>query len=92
MAVNSLASISQSFLYIYLGMTAFSMKYEEFDFDFVGLTLGAVFVCRIFSVTVPLLLIYVFGGCKPIALSFRQWLFVYFGGLIRGAICFGLSL
>ena len=60
--------------------------------DMVWVTLASVFVCRIFSVGVPVLTIWLYGGCKKLPLSGSQWIFVYFGGLIRGAIAFGLSI
>jgi len=55
-------------------------------------TLAAIFICRVFSVGIPVLLIYLFTGLRPTALKLNEWFFVYFGGLIRGAVAFGLSL
>lgn len=75
-----------------MGMTAFSIEKENLKPDFIKITMISIFVCRLFSVAVPVLLIKLCTGCKPSALSWNQWVFVYFGGLIRGAICFGLSL
>lgn len=49
-------------------------------------------ICRVFSVGVPLFLIYLCRGCKKLSLNWNEWIFIYFGGLIRGAIAFGLSL
>ena len=92
LAVNSIAGISQSFLYIYMGLSAFSIEIEHVHLDMVKVTLASIFICRIFSVSVPILLIYFATGMKPTALKMNQWIFVYFGGLIRGAIAFGLSL
>ena len=39
--------------------------------DFIGLTLASVFICRLFSVSIPLLLIFLCGCCEPIALTFQ---------------------
>lgn len=58
----------------------------------VVVTLSSIFICRIFSVGLPVLLVYVTNGFKPSKLKWNEWVFVYFGGLIRGAIAFGLSL
>lgn len=55
-------------------------------------TLIAILVCRIFSVGIPILVIYLWNGCKPLQLWWNEWIFVYLGGLIRGAIAFALSL
>ena len=59
---------------------------------FVTTVLISVLICRVFSVGIPLFLIYLGRGCKSLSLKPNEWVFVYFGGLIRGAICFGLSL
>lgn len=91
-AVNSIASICQSFLYIYLGLSAFTIKKENVKMDMVYVTLGAVLICRVFSVAVPIFLCWLASGCVPLKLKWNEWIFVYFGGLIRGAVCFGLAL
>jgi NhaP-type Na+/H+ or K+/H+ antiporter len=91
MTVNAISGLSQSFIYIYLGLSLFTIKEENVKPQFIALTLGSILVCRVFSVGVPLLLVYLCSGCKPLALSWNQWSFVYAGGLIRGAIAFALS-
>jgi NhaP-type Na+/H+ or K+/H+ antiporter len=91
-AVNTISNINQSFLYIYMGLSAFSIEKEYVKTDMIVVTLVAIFVCRIFSVGVPILVVYLWSGCKPLQLRWNEWLFVYFGGLIRGAIAFGLAL
>ena len=91
-AVNSIAKICQDFLYIYLGLSAFSIQRENVKVDFIAWTLGSILLCRIFSVGVPIGLCWLCSGCKPLKLKWNEWVFVYFGGLIRGAICFALAL
>lgn len=91
-AVNSIANICQSFLYIYLGLSAFTIEKENVKMDMVYVTLGSIFICRVFSVGVPLFLCYAFSGFTPLKLKWNEVCFVYFGGLIRGAVCFGLAL
>lgn len=56
----------------------------------IKVTVAAIFICRIFSVGLPVLLVTLSG--KKSSLKMNEWSFVYFGGLIRGAIAFGLSL
>lgn len=75
-----------------MGLSSFSIEREYVKMDMVCVTLLAIFICRIFSVGVPVLLVYIFSGFKPSSLNMKEWIFVYFGGLIRGAIAFGLSL
>ena len=91
-AVNSIANICQSFLYIYLGLSAFSIEAEYVKPDMIYVTMGAILICRVFSVGVPIFLCWLCSGCQPLKLKWNEWVFVYFGGLIRGAVCFGLSL
>lgn len=91
-AVNSIANICQSFLYIYLGLSAFSIEAEYVKTDMVCVTMAAILICRLFSVGVPIFICYLCSGCKPLKLKWNEWVFVYFGGLIRGAVCFGLAL
>lgn len=82
----------QSFLYIYIGLSSFSLEEDYVRRRFVTTVLIAVLICRVFSVGVPLFLIYLCRGCKSLSLKWNEWIFIYFGGLIRGAICFGLSI
>jgi len=91
-AVTSIANICQSFLYIYLGLSAFSIEAEYVKPDMIYVTMGAILICRVFSVGVPIFLCWLCSGCQPLKLKWNEWVFVYFGGLIRGAVCFGLSL
>lgn len=92
LAVCSIANINQSFLYIYMGLSAYSIEPEFVRWDMVWTTITAILVCRIFSVGVPILLVYLSTGMKPLSLRWNEWVFVYTGGLIRGAIAFGLGL
>lgn len=82
----------QSFLYIYIGLSSFSIEEEYVRKRFVTTVLISVLICRVFSVGVPLFLVYLCSGCKKLSLKWNEWVFIYFGGLIRGAICFGLSI
>ena len=91
MTVNTVSNLSQSFLYIYLGLSAFTIEKQYVNHDFILVTLGSIFICRIFSIAIPLLLIWLCSGCKPLSLRWNQWIFVYLGGMIRGAISFALS-
>lgn len=91
-SANTLANLSQCFLYVYLGLSSFPIEAQDVKMDMIYCTLAAVAICRIFSIGIPLLIIYLWSGCKPLSLKWNQWLFCYVGGLIRGAIAFGLAL
>jgi hypothetical protein len=75
-----------------MGLSAFSIEMEYVHMNMVYTTLIAIFVCRIFSVGVPIFLVWLSTGMKPLQLKWNEWVFVYCGGLIRGAIAFGLGL
>ena len=75
-----------------MGLSAFSIEPEYVEMNMVWTTLIAIFVCRIFSVGVPIFLVWCSTGCQPLKLRWNEWVFVYCGGLIRGAIAFGLGL
>lgn len=77
-----------------MGLTSFSIEQENVKTDFIVCTLISIFVCRIFSVGIPVLLVYLSNpGLNPKSkLKWNEWTFAYFGGLIRGAIAFGLSI
>lgn len=92
LAITTISNICQCFIYVYMGLSSFSIEAEFVKQDMVMVTLASIFICRIFSVGIPVFLVYVTNGFVPSKLKWNEWAFVYFGGLIRGAIAFGLSL
>ena len=71
MTVNTVSNLSQSFLYIYLGLSAFTIEEQHVKADFILVTLGSIFICRIFSVGIPLFLVWLCSGCKPLRLKWN---------------------
>lgn len=57
--------------------------------DFIYLVLFATVTARLLSVIIPIGVIYLVGGAP---LKWNQVMLVAIGGIIRGAIAFGLSL
>jgi len=75
-----------------LGLSAFTIEKENVKKNMVLLTMASIFICRVCSVGVPIFLCWLCSGCKPLRLKWNEWVFVYFGGLIRGAVCFALAM
>ena len=89
LAIQSLSTFSEAATYAYLGFAVFSIKKDQFDFGFTFLLIGITLVARMFSVLISLGLLKLFSP--------RRWLqwklqtFIWYGGLIRGAIAFALT-
>lgn len=97
--VQSISDLSQSFLYIYLGITFWWMifgsgfekkkNYEYISFSFIGLTLLAVTVSR--TITIFLIsLVTKLLRKKKFVLTSNQIVIIWYSGLIRGAIACSL--
>ena len=76
---------------MYLGLSAFSLSFKSIIWSFVGSVLVATVVARVVSVFVPIICIWVVNGGE-IPLQWSQVFLIAIGGVIRGAIAFGLSL
>jgi NhaP-type Na+/H+ or K+/H+ antiporter len=91
MAVETAASVAESFLYVYLGLSALTIKREYVVTSLIVVVIIATILSRIISVFIPMLVMYLFKGSK-LGLKFKEILLITFGGSIRGAIAFGLCL
>lgn len=89
--VEFCSRLSETFLYVYLGISALSIEIKYIKVNFIMIVLAAVVVARTLSVFLPILLIFLCNGCK-MQLKWNQVGLVIVGGIIRGAIAFALSL
>ena len=83
----------EAFIFAYLGLTFFSyadIRSNVWSWSFILLVLLNVIISR-FVATVCLLYLVKLLGHKT-EITFRQALFVFVSGIIRGAIAFGLVL
>jgi len=81
-------------VFCYLGLTFFSYRTMPFSPSLVFILLFSVMFCR-FIATIGL--VSLFKLCKyeskhPNPLTYRELIFIWYSGLIRGAIAFGLVL
>lgn len=58
------SQLAEAFLYVYLGISAFSIDFHLIDPKFIGLVLFATVVARIVSVFLPVLFIWAINGGK----------------------------
>ena len=90
-----LGFIAEGFIFSYLGLTFFSYRYMPFSFGLISMELGIIMLGRCLA-TVGL--VYLLKClCKyekghPHPLNLREMCFIWYAGLIRGAIAFGLVL
>lgn len=83
----------EAFVFAYLGLTFFSyadLKTNVWSWHLILVSLGNVIISRFFGTVCLLYLIKLCGHNTEI--TFRQVLFVFISGIIRGAIAFGLVL
>ena len=89
-----LGFLAEGFVFSYLGLTFFSYRYKPFSLSFIGVMFAIVLVGR-FIATIGLVSLlklcrYEKGSLSP--LNYRELVFIWCAGLIRGAIAFGLVL
>lgn len=86
---------AEAFVFSYLGLTFFSYRFfpwswELFTIEFVIIISGRAFA------TIGLLTILKCFCCyerdNPARITYRELIFIWFAGMIRGAIAFGLVL
>jgi NhaP-type Na+/H+ or K+/H+ antiporter len=88
----------EAFVFSYLGLSFFSYWGKTADgmLDFAwswSFILVELFICMIARVIGTIGLLYLLILCRhKSGITFRQVLFISYGGMIRGAIAFGLVL
>jgi len=86
-----LGKLSEAFVFIYLGVTLFSFKEYRWSWELFLAELIIIVVGRLFG-TIGLLEIATKCCGMKTNLDIKQQIFVWFAGMIRGAIAFGLVL
>jgi len=89
-----LAFIAEGFVFSYLGLTFFSYKQFPWSYQLILVLMLAILVGRAFG---SIGLIYSLKLCgyeknNPNRLTFKELVFIWYAGMIRGAIAFGLVL
>ena len=90
-----LGFLAEGFVFCYLGLTFFSYRTMPFSPSLVGILLLIICVGRVFS-TIGFIyflkLICCYEKTHPNPLNLKELTFIWYAGLIRGAIAFGLVL
>lgn len=90
LAVETLASIAEGFLFVYLGMSSLSIKAHNVNVMLIIFTIVGTLTARFLGVLLPLALL---SLCqKSTQLPLNEKLLIAAGGSVRGAIAFGLVL
>lgn len=89
-----LGFIAEGFVFCYLGLTFFSYRAMPFSPSLVGILLVVIVFCRFVATIglVSLLKLCRYESKHPNPLNYRELIFIWYSGLIRGAIAFGLVL
>ena len=89
-----LSSLAEAFVFSYLGLTFFSLNTSPWSFGLITLMTVIVVVGRAVATIGLYSLLRVCGYESKSAnpLSFKELVFIWYAGLIRGAIAFGLVL
>jgi len=89
-----LAFLAEGFVFSYLGLTFFSYKSFPWSYQLILVLMLAILVGRAVG---SIGLIYTLKLCcyerdNPNRLTFKELIFIWYAGMIRGAIAFGLVL
>ena len=90
LAVETIGHAAEAFLFTYMGLSLFSIEGNSISLQFSFLVLIATVIARAASIILPYL---IFSKCLKICepLDIKQLLILWFSGLVKGAIAFGLS-
>ena len=95
MVFQFLGFLAEGFVFCYLGLTFFSYRTMPFSPSLVGILLLVICMARVFS-TIGFIyflkLICCYEKTHPNPLNLKELTFIWYAGLIRGAIAFGLVL
>uniref|UniRef100_A0AAF5DEV9 Sodium/hydrogen exchanger n=2 Tax=Strongyloides stercoralis TaxID=6248 RepID=A0AAF5DEV9_STRER len=83
--IKMLAHISESVIYMFLGLSAFALNY---DWD-VWFVISTIFICFISRVIFVILQCFVINPFRKTKFTLKQQVVMFYGGL-RGCICYGM--
>ena len=89
-----LGFLAEGFVFCYLGLTFFSYRTMPFSPSLIFILLGIVMFGRLCSTIglISLLKLCKYESKHPNPLNYKELFFIWYAGLIRGAIAFGLVL
>jgi NhaP-type Na+/H+ or K+/H+ antiporter len=85
-----LLHISDAICFAVIGLSLYTCIPGYWSWSFLTLTFFAVIAARVIAI---FLLFYAFSACfGPKRLSFREILYIMWGGMVRGSVCYGLAI
>ncbi|CDW89237.1 sodium hydrogen exchanger [Stylonychia lemnae] len=87
LAIQTISSCCEAFLFAYLGFSVISISNDNCSFQFILELLLITLVARFLSVFIPLSLLWILNY----SVNFKTAVFIWYGGLIRGAIAYALT-
>ena len=91
LSVQTIGSAAEAFLFAYMGLSLFGISANSISLSFSFSILVISIIARAFSIIIPYLFL-----CKIMkfaeSIPFNQLLLLWFSGIIKGAIAFGLSM
>ena len=91
LSVQTIGSAAEAFLFAYMGLSLFGISANSISLSFSFSILVISIIARAFSIIIPYLFL-----CKVMkfaeSIPFNQLLLLWFSGIIKGAIAFGLSM
>lgn len=91
LTIEAIGFGAEAFVFVYLGLTCFSYGSYDWSYQFFFAEFFVLLIGRYVG-TVTLLYIISFVFRHKREMSFREAIYLYMGGMIRGAIAFGLVL
>lgn len=79
--------MAEAFLFTYLGFSLISISSNNYSFSFLFILLVITLVARLLSVAVSFAVLWLCGY----RVQLKTVVFVWYGGLIRGAIAYALT-
>jgi len=87
LAVETIGHAAEAILFVYMGVSLFSIKVHQMSIGFSFLVLFAAFIARAISMVISYLMV---CWCTE-QIKLNQFAVIWFSGLVKGAIAFGLS-
>jgi len=89
-----LGFLAESFVFSYLGLTFFSYKYLEWSYELIIVEMCVILIGRGLGTfgLIGLLKLCKYEKHNPKKITWKELTFIWYAGLIRGAIAFGLVL
>ena len=91
LAVETLSSVAEGFLFVYLGMSSLSIRQENVNLTLIFFTISGTLVARFLGVVLVLGFMGLFQKPRN-QIAWNERFLIAAGGSVRGAIAFGLAL